>query len=119
MPPAPVQCRFAARSRCLKERGVETRLGELLVRMRPTVLMLVCRAVTISASPFPSSAKSRMRARVTVRALWLPPRSICRNASRSSSLNSTTYTFGRIGSSFVGGSIAPLFLSVTSPVVKD
>src|SRR5215207_292477 len=62
-------------------------------RVRSTVLMPQESAATICSSVPPSAARSRIRARVTLRAEGLPRRTSWRNCSRSSAERSTRYFF--------------------------
>src|SRR5712692_7923815 len=62
-------------------------------RVRSTVAMLTSRAIAISSSVSPSSAWSKMRARVSLRALLLPRCKSCSSVVRSSAVRSTTYFF--------------------------
>jgi hypothetical protein len=70
-------------------------------RMRPTVAVPTSSAAALSSSRRPSSALSRIRARVSFRALGFPLRRRCSKAVRSSGLKSPRYVFlGRSGRSF-------------------
>src|SRR5574341_2293525 len=71
-------------------------------RVRSTVLTLVSRAATIRSSVQPSSAFSKIRARVTLRVETLPFRVSSTSCARSSSVMSTTYSFLATGASCCG-----------------
>src|SRR5499427_10298551 len=62
-------------------------------RVRATVAVPTSNVAAIALSLSPSAALSRMRARVSLRARVLPPRSRCSKVARSSALKSTTYFF--------------------------
>ena len=62
------------------------------LRVRCTVDSLVCNALAISGSDLPSSAKSRMWARFSFRALVCPFLTSSKRWSLSPSFNSTMYT---------------------------
>src|SRR5215471_12035542 len=62
-------------------------------RVRATVAVPTSNVAAIALSLSPSAALSRMRARVSLRAPVLPPRSRCSKVARSSALKSTTYFF--------------------------
>src|SRR5215207_995017 len=83
------------------------------LRVRSTVAKPVLSAATICSSVEPPAAKSRMRARVTLREECLPRRTSWRNASRSLADKSTRYFF--LG---MGGSTPSAGLNQTIPVQR-